>query len=153
MKSLFLAVLLLLGVSVMAQTNFSGTWELAKDKSTLNEQFSMAPVKLVISQDGNNLTIERHSEFQGNVYTSESKHTLDGKDNVNSGWQDMKITSVSKWDDAKKKLTISSKIPMQDGGDMKSDQTYSISDGNLSVLAKASSSYGDMEETWVFEKK
>ena len=125
MKSLLFAVLLLLGVSVMAQTNFSGTWELSKDKSKLNEQFSMAPVKLVLTQDGNNLTIERHSEFQGNTFTSESKHTLDGKENINTGWQDTKFTSFSKWDDAKKVLTISSKIPMQDGGEMKSDQIYS----------------------------
>ena len=153
MKSLFLAVMLLLGVSVMAQTNFSGTWELSKDKSTLNEQFSMAPVKLVLTQDGNNLTIERHSEFQGNTYTSQSKHTLDGEENVNDGWQDIKFTSVSKWDDAKKVLTISSKIPMQDGSEMKSDQIYSMDDDNLKIVAKASSSWGDVEETWVFVKK
>ena len=113
----------------------------------------MAPVKLVLTQDGNNLTIERHSEFQGNTFTSESKHTLDGKENINTGWQDTKFTSFSKWDDAKKVLTISSKIPMQDGGEMKSDQIYSLVDGNLKIVAKASSSWGDMEETWVFVKK
>lgn len=152
-KSIFLIALFLFGITAMAQTNFSGNWELSKTKSKLNAEFSMAPVKLVINQDSKNLKVERHSNFQGNSFTSESNYTLDGLECINSGWEDMKIKSVTLWDEAQKILIIKSKIPMQDGSEMSISENYQITDGNLSIISKASSSWGDMEETWVFEKK
>ena len=152
-KLTLLIALILFGISDMAQTNFSGNWELSKTKSKLNAEFSMAPVKLVINQEAKNLKVERHSNFQGNSFTSESNYTLDGIESINSGWEDMKIKSVTLWDDALMVLKINSKIPLQDGSEMTVSESYQIIDGNLSINSKASSSWGDMEETWVFEKK
>lgn len=152
MKSLLLSIMLLLGVAVMAQTNFSGTWELARSKSTLGEQFSMAPVKLVLTQEANSLKMERTSEFQGNSFTQESSYTLDGKESVNDGWQDMKVKSTATWGEGKKVLTIASVMPMQ-GEEMKTDLIISMDGASLKIVSKSSSSFGDMEETWIFDKK
>lgn len=153
MKQIFLSIMLFIGITAMAQTNFSGTWELSKTKSKLNDQFSMAPITLVITQDAAVLKVERHAEFQGNSFTTTASYTLDGKESINDGWQDMKIKSTAKWSDDQKTVTIVSNIPMQDGNEMKIVNTYSMVDGGLVVTNKSSSDFGDMDENWVFEKK
>jgi len=70
--------------------DFSGTWNLNKSKSTLSDQFSMAPTQLVISQTADALVIERHSTFQDQNFTFKDKLTLDGKECINDGWMDTK---------------------------------------------------------------
>lgn len=152
-KSIFLLCFLLMGLLSMAQINMSGTWVFSKSKSKQNAEFSMAPVKLVIQHEGNVMKLERHSEFQGNQFTSNAEYTLDGKECVNDGWQDMKIKSVCSWDNDQKVLTVKSKIPTQDGSEMALNEAYSLVNGDLSILSKASSSWGDFQETWVFEKQ
>lgn len=151
-KSILLTMLILLTIIGSAQTNYSGTWNLSKSKSKLNADFSMAPLKLIIQQENNMLKLERHSNFQGNEFTSNTSYTLDGKECINEGWQDMKIKSNCTWDSDLKVLTIKSKIPTQDGSEMQITETYSMVDGNLKIQSSASSSWGDLEETWVFEK-
>jgi len=49
--------------------DLSGNWKLNTSKSKLNAEFSMAPGEVIIKHDGNNLTIERHHEFQGQAFT------------------------------------------------------------------------------------
>jgi hypothetical protein len=152
-KSFLLLCLILTGVLLTAQTNFSGTWDLSKSKSKLNAEFSMAPFKMVIQQEGNIMKLERHSSFQDNEFTSNIQYTLDGNECINEGWQDMKIKSTCVWDNGQKVLTIHSKIPTQDGSEMKITEVYTLINGDFSVNSKASSSWGDFEETWVYEKK
>ncbi|MDA3928998.1 MAG: hypothetical protein PF541_08560 [Prolixibacteraceae bacterium] len=152
-KSTFLIAFVMLAFTTFAQTNFSGTWELSKTKSTLNAEFSFAPTKLVIEQKGNDLAVERHSEFQGNAMISNSKFTLDGKECINTGWQDSKMKSKVNWTEDKKALDLATKIPMQDGNEMLSEEKYQVLDGDLNIKIKTTSSWGVMEETWVFEKK
>ncbi len=147
-------VTLLLSLGAMAQApDFSGTWKLNSAKSKLNEQFSMAPQELVIGQQTNNLTVVRHSEFQGQAFTNNDAFTLDGKECVNEGWQDTSKKSTANWSADKKSLIIKTTIPFGEGGEMNLTETYQLVDGCLSVKTQTSSEWGDSEETYLFDKK
>ena len=88
-KPVVLLAILFISVFASAQgINFSGSWKLNSSKSKLGDQFSMAPKEIIVTQNGNNLNIEKHSEFQGQTYTSTDKLTLDGKECINAGFMD-----------------------------------------------------------------
>lgn len=117
----------------------------------LKHKRSFAPKELVITQKGNDLSIESHSQFQDREMTRTNKHTLDGKKCINAGFRDTEVKSTAVWSDNKKVLTISSKLPMQNG-EMEMTAVYKMDGGNLVVLSSSSSSFGDRSETQVFEK-
>jgi len=155
MKQIFyLLVFSLISFSSTAKvTDFSGTWNLNKDKSTLNEQFSLAPSQLVLSQDKEIIAVERHSNFQGQEYTITDKFTLDGKECINNGWMETKKKSTTSWSADEKSLTIHSKIPMQDSGEMTIAETFQMDENTLKIVVSVSSSLGDVKETYLFEKQ
>jgi hypothetical protein len=136
-----------------AQVQFSGTYEIDRSKSQLNEEFSMAPNKVIIMASKKDFQIERFSSFQGNSFTMTDKYTLDGKECINKGFMDSTKKSVAVWNKKGKKLTVTSKIPMQDGGEVSITEVYTKEGDNLVLDSKASSSYGDMNEKMVFVKK
>jgi len=137
----------------MGQANFSGTWDLNKTKSTLNEDFSMAPIQLVITQTESSITVERHSNFQGENITSTDKFTFDGKECINPGWMDSKKKSVVVLNDDKTILKITSKISMDGGDDMTITETFQMDSAMMKVVTTSSSSFGDMNETCLYDKK
>ena len=147
------ASLLLLTIIVSAQTDFSGTWKLNKEKSKLNDQFSMAPTQLIIVQKGNDLSLERNISFQDQNMTIQEKFTLDGKECLNNGMMDSKRKSVAVFSDDKKVLTIDSKIPMQDGAEIAIKEVFSIVNGNLVIDSSNKSSWGDTTEKMTFDKQ
>jgi hypothetical protein len=150
----YLLVLLFISSAAFAKkADFSGKWKINRAKSELNDQFSMAPDALVMNQDKNTLSIERHSSFQGESFTFTDNFTLDGKECENRGWMDSVKKSTAEWSKDKKTLTITSKIPMQDGGNMTITEVLSMDGDNLVVETTASSSYGDMTEKFVFDKE
>jgi hypothetical protein len=149
--SLFIAILLTITLS--AQIDFSGAWKLNSSKSKLGDQFSMAPKEIIVVQKGNDLSVERHSEWQGQEFTINDKFTLDGKECINAGFMDTQKKSTATWSADKKLLTIKSKIPMQDGGDFSVTEVYKMDDGSMVIESSASSSFGDMSETQVYDKK
>lgn len=132
--------------------DFSGSWKLNNDKSKLNAEFSMAPLQLIMAQKGNDLSIERHSEFQGEAVTSTDKFTLDGKECVNKGFMDTQKKSNAAWSDDKKSLKITSKIVTDDGNEINITEIFKLDGGNLVVDSSSSSSWGDMAETHVYDK-
>jgi len=152
-KIMTVASLLLLTIIVSAQTDFSGTWKLNKEKSKLNDQFSMAPSQLIILQAGNDMSLERNVSFQDQTMTIKDKFTLDGKECINDGMMDSKKKSVAAFSADKKVLTIDSKIPMQDGGEIAIKEVFSIVDGNLIIDSSNKSSWGDSSEKMVFDKQ
>jgi hypothetical protein len=152
-KAFFLISAMIIMMAASAQTDFTGSWKLNNSKSKLGDQFSMAPKEVIITQSGNDMTIEKHSEFQGQEFTSKDKLTLDGKECVNDGMMDTKKKSTAVWDDAKKTLKIISKIPMQDGGEFAITEVYKLDGGNFVCEMSATSSFGDMAETQVYDKK
>ena len=151
-KVKLLLILICLSVIASANVNFSGNWKLNSEKSQLNEQFSMAPEKLVITHEGNDLKLERHASFQGNPFVISDRFTLDGKECINDGMMDMKKKSTALWDADKNKLTITTKFPMQDGGEMTIKEVIYIEGGSLVFENKTTSSYGVVEEKQVFDK-
>lgn len=149
---LFVASLSLTLVS--AQTlDFSGNWKLNTALSKLNAEFSFAPAEIIIVQKGNDMNVEKHSNWQGEDFTITDKFTLDGKECINTGFQDTQKKSTTAWSEDKKSLIITSKLVMGDGNEMTITETYSTEGKNLVLISKASSSYGDVEETMVYEKQ
>lgn len=153
-KILYLLVFSFIALSSMGEApDFSGTWNLNKSKSTLNDQFSMAPNKVILVQTAAVLDVEKHSTWQEQEFTTKDKLTLDGKESINTGWQDTEKKSTAVWSDDQKILTITSKLPMQDGTEMVIIETYQKEADNLKMMVTASSSFGEMSETYYFDKQ
>jgi len=155
MKKLFyLLALSMLSIATMGEgINFSGTWKLNNEKSILFEQFSLAPSQMIVTQTADTLTVEKHGNFQGQDYTTKDKFSLDGKECVNIGWMDSKKTSTAVWSEDGKTLTISSKMPAQDGGEATMKEVYQMAEPNLKVELSAASSMGEMSETYLLDKE
>jgi hypothetical protein len=148
---LFAAFFVAMAFAVNA-ADFSGNWKLNKSKSKLGDQFSMAPSILIAAQSGNDFNVEKHISFQDQEMTTKEKYTLDGKESINPGFQDSQKKSTAVWSGDKNSLTITSKLPMGDN-DMTTIEVYKIVDGNLVIESKMSSSFGENNETMVFEKQ
>ena len=152
-KSIILLSALLVAIVFTASAvDFSGNWKLNKSKSKLGEQFSMAPSILIAAQSGTDLNLEKHISFQDQEMTTKEKYTLDGKESINPGFQDSQKKSTAVWSGDKNSLTITSKVPMGDN-DMTTVEVYKIVDGNLVIDSKMSSSFGENNETMVFDKQ
>ena len=150
----FLLLLVVFSIRAAAQTpDFSGTWTLNKTTSKLNDQFSMAPTDMTVVQAANQLVVEKHSSFQGNDFAIKDKFTLDGKECVNPGWEDSEKRSTAVWSDNKASLIITTKIPMGDTGEMTVIEVYRLKDRHLVIETSSSSSFGEVAETLVFDKK
>lgn len=152
-KFVTLTTLLMLAIIVSAQTDFSGKWKINRGKSTLNSEFSMAPSDVTVTQKGNEMSIERSISFQGQSITINENFTLDGKESINDGMMDTKKKSVAKFSDNKKVLTIESKIPMQDGGEITIKEVFSMDGSNMFVEMSSNSAWGEMKEKWAFDKQ
>ena len=152
-KSLFLFAALIFSTAIMAQgPDFSGSWKLNGEKSKLNAEFSFAPKEIIITQAGNDMTVEKHSSFQDQEFVTNDKLTLDGKECTNPGFQDTQKKSTCNWSDDKTSLKVISKISIGDG-DMTITEVYKMDAGSMIIESMASSSFGDMNETMVYEKK
>jgi hypothetical protein len=148
-------ILIVLTISTLAGAqgiDLSGSWKLNSSKSKLNAEFSMAPKSLNIAQKGNDLSVERHSEFQGQEFVSNDKFTLDGKECTNAGFMDSEKKSTAVWSDDKKSLKVISKIAIGDGGEMVITEIFKLDGDSLVIDSSSSSSFGDMAETMVYDK-
>ena len=153
-KIKFIIVALLVSSLAAAQTvNFSGTWKLNSSKSKLGTEFSMAPNSIVIVQKGNDLSVEKHSNFQDQEFTTNDKLTLDGKECINPGWQDSQKKSTVTVSEDKKSLKITTKFPMNDGNEITIIEVYKMEGSNMVIESSSSSSFGDMSETMVYDKQ
>ncbi len=155
MKRTFLiAVAVIITTTMNSQnSNFSGTWKLNSELSKLNAEFTMAPSEIIIGQKDNDMTVEKHSSFQGENFTINEKFTLDGKECINEGWQGSEKKSTAVWSADKNSLTVTTKLIMGDGGEMTLSETYKMDKKNMIISTKGSSSYGEFEEAMVYEKQ
>jgi hypothetical protein len=150
---ILLAALLITSVATAQVINLSGSYKLNSEKSKLNQEFSMAPKEIIILQNENELNVEKHSNFQDQDFITKDKFTMDGKECINPGWQETKKKSTAVWSDDKKSLKIISKFPMNDGGEMIITEIYKMDGANMVIESSASSSFGDLSETMVYDKK
>lgn len=152
-KSLTIFVALMISAATFAQgLDLSGSWKLNSEKSKLNAEFSFAPKEVIITQAGNDLTVEKHSSFQDQDFVTTDKLTLDGKECINTGFQDTQKKSTCTWSQDKASLKITSKMSIGDG-DMTINEVYKMDGSNMVLESSASSSYGDLNETMVYDKK
>jgi hypothetical protein len=151
--STLIAAIMITAVANSQTLNFTGTWKLNSSLSKLNAEFSFAPKEIIIDQKGNDMKVERHSSYQGEDFTINDKFTLDGKECINTGWQDSEKKSTAVWSDDKYSLKISTKLIMGDGGEMTITETFKIDKKNMVIETSASSSYGDMTETMIYDKQ
>lgn len=150
-KTFFLLAAILFTFAVSAQVDLSGSWKLNTSKSKLGDQFSMAPKEIIIVQNGNDMSVEKHSEFQGQVFNQTDKYTLDGKECINDGFMDSKKKSTATWAADKNSLKVVSKTPMQDQ-EISTTEVYKMDGGNMVIESTMGSSFGDMAETQVYDK-
>ncbi|MBN1145599.1 MAG: hypothetical protein JXA72_14315 [Bacteroidales bacterium] len=152
-KTVIILASLMISALVGAQgINLSGSWKLNSSKSKLNAEFSMAPKSINMTQNGNSLSVEKHSEFQGQEMVSTDKLTLDGKECINPGFMDSQKKSTAVWSDDKKSLKVTSKIAMGDGNEMVITEIYKLDGTSLVIDSSSSSSFGEMAETMVYDK-
>ena len=153
-KTLIIFAALLFSTSAIAQVpDLSGSWKLNSEKSKLNAEFSFAPKEIIITQAGNDFTVEKHSSFQDQEFVTTDKLTLDGKECINTGFQDTQKKSTAIWSEDKTSLKIISKMSIGDGGDMTITEVYKMDGSNMVLESLASSSYGDLNEIIVYDKK
>ena len=133
--------------------DFTGNWKLNNSKSNLNYDFTLAPGVIIIAHKDNDMTIEKHSSFQGQDYTSNDKFTLDGKECVNPGWMDSQKKSTAIWADDKKSLKITTNLSAGDIGDVTIVEILKMVEDNMVIESTATSSYGDLVETMVYDKQ
>ncbi len=153
-KTLTILTAILFSAGAFSQVpDFSGTWKLNNEKSKLNAEFSFAPKSIIITQSGNDMTVEKHSSFQDQEYTTTDKLTLDGKECINPGFQDTQKKSTAVWSEDKTSLKIVSKMNIGDGGEMTITEIYKMDGSNLVIGSNASSSYGELAETMVYDKQ
>jgi len=152
-KAFFLFAAILLTITLSAQIDFSGSWKLNSSKSKLGDQFSWAPKEIIVTHKGNDMSMEKQFDMQGQEVSINDKFTLDGKECVNAGMMDTQKKSTAVWAADKKSLKITSKIPLQDGGDISVTEVYKMDGANMVIEMNSSSSFGDMSETQVYDKK
>lgn len=152
-KILFIFAAFMLPAAAFAQgLDFNGSWKLNSEKSKLNAEFSFAPKEVIITQAGNDFKVEKHSSFQDQEFVTTDNLTLDGKECINTGFQDTQKKSTCVWTDDKASLKIVSKMSIGDG-DMTITEVYKMDGDNMVIESLASSSYGDLNETMVYDKK
>jgi hypothetical protein len=153
-RTAFFFIFALMAIAVFGQTpDFSGKWKINPSKCKLNEQFSMAPKSLVLVQTAGVLSIERHGVFQDQEYVTNSKLNLDGSESVNVGMMETKITSVAAWSEDKTTLTVKTKVPMENAGEISITEVYKMAGVDLSIETSSKSDWGESTEIYVFEKE
>lgn len=148
-KVVFVFIAAALSALTSAQiVNLSGSWTLDVAKSSLNEQFSLAPKTCVIIQTDKELTVEKKLEVMGEQTTITEKFNLDGSETTNPGiMQSVKKSKIALSED-KKSIKITSKTTADEVGEINVIEIYSIENNMLIFQStSSSSSFGEMSET------
>jgi hypothetical protein len=153
--------LFLLPVKMFGQggkTNFSGTWAFNESKSNLGEGPGFRGAsKLVITQDGINLTVARDRTNQnGETTTTTDKYTLDGKECVNTSGRGPSKTIVT-WSADGKSLNFAVTRTFERDGqttEMKSSEVWTLTDAAaLSVVTTMNFQGTERKTTYAYDKK
>lgn len=155
----FLAVQISTIQAQTSNTNFSGTWAFNESKSTPSQGgFRFAPSKMVITQDGINLTVENTSVRQGGEeFKSTVKYTLDGKECVNPVFNSSRKSMV-KWSEDSKVLAFSHSMTFERDGNSQEFKTseiwkYNETDKTLTVETSFTGPDGEIKNANVYDKK
>ena len=163
-----LAPLMLLLCAVVAlgqdaKPNFSGDWTLDREKSEMGEPRpgggggggrgrGMGMGSFSITHDGDALVVKRKVEFQGEERTFESRHTTDGKENVNEGFRGSSVKSKTHWEAAK---LVTESVMETPNGTRETKEVRSLSaDGKtMTVEVTSKGGFGEGTRKMVYNKK
>ena len=159
----FLAALLLIFILTsarFAKTNFAGEWTLSKEKSKMTEGQRIIFNRLVVTQNGNDLSVSRTGQSpEGQEFTMDEKITLDGKESQNAFFDGMvKKKSTTKWSGDEKILTINSAVVFnRDGNEVTTNVTeiWDTTKGPnaLTINYSSNSPNGEVKDIYVYDKK
>jgi hypothetical protein len=158
MQLLAMSIVLVLvaPVSTNAQgskANFSGTWTMNAEKSTLPQtggggRGGFGGGSFTVAQDANTLTQTRETQ-NGSFVT---KYTLDGKESVNTFGQG-ESKSTATWSADGKSLTVVTKMNFN-GTERTTSAVWSLIDAKtLSVVSTRQGQNGEVKTTMVYDKK
>lgn len=151
---IFVIALAFLSASSFGQkVNFSGEWKLNSEKSELGDQFSLAPQSMKIDHSKKSINLQKFAEFQGQEFETTELFTLDGKECLNAGFGDTETKSTANWNKKTKKMIIETSGAMEDGSEYSMTQEIHLKEGNLVVDMTAGSDFGEIFETYVFDKQ
>lgn len=163
MVTMLVMILFLANTSTFAQAgkaNFSGTWAFNEAKSTPSEGgFRMGASLMVITQDGNNLSVENTRKNQdGEDVKSTYKYTLDGKESVNTVFGNNTRKSVATWSADGMSLNFAHTMNFERDGqtqEFKSTETWKINqtDKTLSVETAMNFQGEERKVTNIYDKK
>jgi hypothetical protein len=116
--------------------DFSGTWNLDKEKSEMGGGPGggprMAAPSMTIDHKDPELMIKRKLEVQGEERTQELKYTTDGKPNTNQGFRGRTINSKTTWEGSKLVTEATRETPQ---GTIETKEIYSLSeDGKILTI-------------------
>jgi hypothetical protein len=140
------------------KTSFSGKWAFNETKSNLGEGRGFrAASQLTITQDGNNLSVDRvRTNQNGETTTTTEKFTLDGKECVNTS-QRGPSKAVVTWSADGKALNFAiSRTFERDGqtNEFKSTEIWTLTDPNTLSLTSVMNFQGEERKTtYVYDKK
>jgi len=167
MKSRLVSVvtMLLLYVAVVfgqdTKPNFTGEWTLDREKSEMGEPRpgggggrgrGMGMGSFTITHDGDALVVKRKIEFQGEERTFESRHTTDGKENVNEGFRGSSVKSKTHWEAAK---LVTESVMETPNGTRETKEVRSLSADGKTMIVEITSKggFGEGTRKMVYNKK
>jgi hypothetical protein len=157
---LLIALMLCLSFVVLAgdKPDFTGTWKLSEEKSTLDQMgAAFLQTKMNIEQSENEIILKKtFAGPDGGEFEGEEKMTLDGKECKSEAWGGSPRVSTATWSEKGDALMIVSKITFsQDGQDsvVDIDESWSLADDKtLSIKHSSESEWGERNITIVFTK-
>jgi hypothetical protein len=163
LATMLVMILFLANTSTFAQAgkaNFSGTWAFNESKSTPSEGgFRMGASLMVITQDGNNLTVESTRKNQnGEDVKSTYKYTLDGKECANTIFGNNTRKSIITWSADGMSLNFAHTMNFERDGqtnEFKSTEAWKInnSDKTLVIDMVFNGPNGEMKTSNIYDKK
>jgi hypothetical protein len=154
---------LVLGVTVGLfagdKIDFSGEWSFTEEKSELDDMGTQfLPTKLVITQKGNDLSVQRvfEREYEDD-WVVEEKLTLDGKECKSEFWNSPRVTTAN-WSKDDDTLVLDTKIVFERDGEtneVTTNEVWSLKeDGKILAIKHVSNSaWGERKVTIAYEKK
>lgn len=155
--ALFLMIPALL-LAAKPDVDLSGEWTYNASESDLGEtQFQFAWQTLVISQNSEEISIERRGQGQGGPIEMSESVLLSGEESENAWFGENVRVSTASWTN-EDELVIESEAEFSAQGQtnvIRSTETYQLSDDGsvLTITNEVSSSFGEYTQTLVYEKE
>lgn len=146
--TLIIVSLLSLTPALAADPDFTGTWQLSRQRSDLRPLPAAPWERLTVTQDGQTVRCESTSEGGAPVAW---RFTLDGKE-TRSAAGVMERRAAAKWEGAA--LLVNTVVMRRDGQHTEADRWKLSRDGStLTIRRQCAGRYGEVEALLVYERQ